>query len=206
MHATILNSDEAILRAIQIVTTFSDLERMAHGEEPKQPGFAELMQLIAEQNKMFTANIIQQGNQLTGGIVEVKKDVDELEQKVDADIDAVGKRTESVETQLNDLTHEAIIDNRQKEIDQYSLLNAYLISYKDNVTYSDAIKGLRRKIKGIYLPERTKVTEIPSRLQPAVIDGLYRSVTKRLKDNPEYYYRLSDYHQKFLIEHGYSDL
>jgi hypothetical protein len=33
MLATILKSDIAVLRAIQIVMTFSDLERMAHGEQ-----------------------------------------------------------------------------------------------------------------------------------------------------------------------------
>jgi hypothetical protein len=48
MLATILKSDIAVLRAIQIVMTFSDLERMAHGEQPKQPGFAELMQMITK--------------------------------------------------------------------------------------------------------------------------------------------------------------
>jgi hypothetical protein len=46
MAATVLNTPKAIKRSVQIIRTFSDLERMAHGEEPKQPNFADAIEEI----------------------------------------------------------------------------------------------------------------------------------------------------------------
>lgn len=47
MASAVLNTEKAVKRSVQIHRTFSDLERMAHSEKPKQSGFVELMQMIA---------------------------------------------------------------------------------------------------------------------------------------------------------------
>lgn len=89
MLATILNSDLATLRAIQIVTVFTDLERMAHGEEPKQPGFAEAMQAITAQGEVLQNSHLRLNaivEKIAGGVSDVKQDITETQEKIETEI------------------------------------------------------------------------------------------------------------------------
>jgi regulator of replication initiation timing len=66
---------------------------MAHGEQPRQPGYAEMIQLIAEPIKMLTNSIALQGQQfqkqtqqLTEGILSVTRSVNSTNARIDTEI------------------------------------------------------------------------------------------------------------------------
>lgn len=110
-------------RAITIIKVFSDLERMAHGEEPKQPGFSEFMQVVTKQSEMMNENINQLGSLLTTGILTLGDKVDKDIKKVDGEVEKLKAQVRTTESKLDDLTSSKSISDKQKDIGQlpYSL-------------------------------------------------------------------------------------
>jgi len=73
MASTVLHTPIAVKRAVTIIRVFSDLERMAHGEAPRDDRMIDVIQMITEQNKA-----------IMGGMSSIRVDMtDALDHKVD---------------------------------------------------------------------------------------------------------------------------
>lgn len=148
------------------------------------------------QDRLMIGVIEPKLTEMEDEIGTTKQHVNQLETKVD-----------DVTQKVDALTNNEVNNLIQADVDQYTHIDAYLISYQDGIAFGDAIAGLRRKIKGRYrLPLKCKTTEIPPRLLNTVSYDLHRSVLKRMDEHPDFFYRLKSQHQNFLISKGYTQL
>lgn len=208
-------------RAKTIIKVFSDLERMTHGEEPKQSGFAEAISSLVEYNKSLTTNIFR----LTSGVEAIKvdldtrkadkKEVDEVKRTAEeAQYQAkeASRKVDDVTTKVENLVNQNVVDNRQAIIDKYRHIATWLNYWESGFDYSKNKKEygvvsshvcwqIKREFN---LPDKVKTTQIPPNLHERVISYLRKIVFEKLSKSRLYFYNFEDEYRKFLIEEGFN--
>jgi len=211
MAATVLNTPKAVKRSVQIIRTFSDLERMAHGEEPKQPGFAEMMQVLIEQNKMSNNNIAQlsnsitlQGQQLTDGIVATNVRIDTEINPAIEQLKDEAKRIKEEKELLNRrlVEHETRAELERRRVEAMGIQQ----KIGDLVRAEIQLKG--KQYWEIWKPHNTRYEykhskdRLPYDRAMYVLEEVKERIRSYLNVYPESIDRLYDERRVLFAEHG----
>ncbi|NCN42685.1 ORF6N domain-containing protein [bacterium] len=113
MAATVLNTPKAVERAVKIIRTFSDLERMAHGEQPKQPRFEEMMIAFASGFKTFRGDIDQLAFQKAD-----KVEVDDVRKNLQETRDTLAKANEKIQRYQVEINNLHFQQERHQQLDK----------------------------------------------------------------------------------------
>jgi hypothetical protein len=159
--ANCLNSSRAIQRANKIVCNYSDLERMAHGDQPKQENFAEAIDRIAQRQE---DRLLKFAETLGNSIETLGKSMKETTDSLKETLEEQNKR-------FNDLMahHQGVIsdfDTRlqklERKVDQKSQSDVNQILSEDKQERLLAALRVAAQLRqGKYVPEKAFIDYKP---------------------------------------------
>lgn len=192
MAATVLSTPAAVKRSVIIIRTFSDLERMAHGEEPKQPGFADMMQAIASGFGVVRQNINEINIRIDDSVTPALEALEKENEKLHAENDKLNRKVLHLDANAEKYRDEATrrrLTRKMGDLGRIEMklmgitrFHRYWATHRDRYAY--------------------KVAETPYDECVPIFHDMIHRIKSRLDTNPDAIMRLSDEDKNFLITSG----